>query len=56
MSDSPSQMIAAVEQRLGAKAVVTDPKEIEPWLTDWRGRVHGQAPRDPRPEIDRRGR
>ena len=43
MSDSPSQMIAAVEHRLGAKAVVTDPKEIEPWLTDWRGRVHGQA-------------
>ena len=43
MSDSPSQMIAAVEQRLGAKAAITDPKEIEPWLTDWRGRVHGQA-------------
>ena len=28
---------------LGAKAVVTDPSEIEPWLTDWRGRVHGEA-------------
>ncbi len=43
MSDAASQMIAAVEQRLGAKAVVTEPSEIEPWLTDWRGRVHGQA-------------
>jgi FAD/FMN-containing dehydrogenase len=28
---------------LGPKGVVTDPREIEPWLTDWRGRVHGQA-------------
>ena len=41
--DAQAQLIAAVEQRLGAKAVVTDPKEIEPWLTDWRGRVHGRA-------------
>jgi FAD/FMN-containing dehydrogenase len=23
--------------------VVTDPHDIEPWLTDWRGRYHGQA-------------
>jgi FAD/FMN-containing dehydrogenase len=36
-------MIAAVEQRLGANVAITDPNEIEPWLTDWRGRVHGQA-------------
>ena len=27
----------------GAKAVVTDPADIEPWLTDWRGRLHGKA-------------
>jgi FAD/FMN-containing dehydrogenase len=43
MTDAPSQLIAAVEQRLGAKAAITDPAEIEPWVTDWRGRVHGQA-------------
>jgi FAD/FMN-containing dehydrogenase len=36
-------MAAAVEQRFGAKVAITDPAEIEPWLTDWRGRVHGQA-------------
>jgi FAD/FMN-containing dehydrogenase len=24
--------------------VITDPTEIEPWTTDWRGRVHGTAP------------
>jgi FAD/FMN-containing dehydrogenase len=24
--------------------VITDPAEIEPWVTDWRGRVHGASP------------
>jgi FAD/FMN-containing dehydrogenase len=24
--------------------VITDPKEIEPWVSDWRGRVHGASP------------
>lgn len=36
-------MISAAAQALGPKAVVTDAKEIEPWVTDWRGRVHGAA-------------
>jgi FAD/FMN-containing dehydrogenase len=42
--DAKGQMIAAAGQALGPKAVVTDPQEIAPWLTDWRGRVHGAAP------------
>ena len=37
-------MIAAAEQALGPRAVITDPKEIEPWVSDWRGRVHGASP------------
>jgi FAD/FMN-containing dehydrogenase len=41
--DPVSQLISAAERKLGPKAVVTDPKEIEPWVTDWRGRVHGAA-------------
>jgi len=28
---------------LGPKSVIADPSEIEPWVTDWRGRVHGAA-------------
>ncbi|MGD9811050.1 MAG: FAD-binding oxidoreductase [Sphingobium sp.] len=28
---------------LGPKGVITDPTEIAPWLTDWRGRYHGAA-------------
>jgi len=44
MTDGQAQLIAEAERRLGRKAVVTDPKEIEPWVSDWRGRVHGVAP------------
>jgi len=44
MTDGEAQLIAEAERRLGPKAVVTDPKELEPWVTDWRGRVHGAAP------------
>ena len=37
-------LIEEARRRIGAKAVITDPAEIEPWVTDWRGRVHGAAP------------
>jgi FAD/FMN-containing dehydrogenase len=29
---------------LGPKGVVTEPDDIAPWLTDWRGRFHGASP------------
>ena len=44
MTEAQAQLIAEAQRRLGPKAVVTDRQEIEPWLTDWRGRVHGAAP------------
>ena len=44
MTDAEAQLIEAARERLGARAVVTDVQEIEPWVTDWRGRVHGAAP------------
>ena len=44
MTNAASQMIQAAERELGAKAVITDRAEMEPWLSDWRGRVHGEAP------------
>jgi FAD/FMN-containing dehydrogenase len=43
MAGGSPTLIAEAERRFGKKAVVTDPKEIEPWVTDWRGRVHGAA-------------
>ena len=42
--DAVSKLISAAGQALGPKGVITDPKEIEPWATDWRGRVHGASP------------
>jgi FAD/FMN-containing dehydrogenase len=42
--DAQAQLISAAGEKLGPKGVITDPREIEPWVTDWRGRVHGAAP------------
>jgi FAD/FMN-containing dehydrogenase len=36
-------LIEDVRARFGPKAVIADPSDIEPWLTDWRGRFHGSA-------------
>jgi len=36
-------MIEWAKESLGPKVVITDPGEIEPWVNDWRGRVHGAA-------------
>jgi FAD/FMN-containing dehydrogenase len=41
--DAQAQLIAAAGQRLGPKGVITDPHEIGPWISDWRGRVHGAS-------------
>jgi FAD/FMN-containing dehydrogenase len=35
--------IAAATAALGPKAVITDPADIAPWLTDWRGRWSGAS-------------
>nr|WP_283938087.1 FAD-binding oxidoreductase [Sphingomonas caseinilyticus] len=36
-------MVGEVRAWFGDRAVLTDPADIEPWLTDWRGRWHGRA-------------
>ncbi|MGI8705362.1 MAG: FAD-binding oxidoreductase [Sphingomicrobium sp.] len=41
--DSQAAVIDEVRSRFGPKAAITDPPDIEPWLTDWRGRYHGQS-------------
>ena len=43
MAGNVDQFVALVRDRCGPKSVVTDPADIEPWLTDWRGRYHGKA-------------
>ena len=44
MTDAESQLIERARQTLGPKGVITDAKEIEPWVIDWRKRVRGAAP------------
>jgi FAD/FMN-containing dehydrogenase len=44
MTDAEAQLIEEAKRKLDAKAVITDPNEIEPWVTDWRGRFHGASP------------
>src|ERR1041384_7780080 len=44
MTQAEAQLIEQAGRKLGPKVVITDPKEIEPWVTDWRGRVRGAAP------------
>ena len=43
VSGSIAAVVEQARQRFGAKSVVTDPADLEPWLTDWRGRFHGKA-------------
>ena len=43
MSDPQSALVEQVRTRFGARAVIIDPADIEPWLSDWRGRFHGKA-------------
>jgi FAD/FMN-containing dehydrogenase len=35
--------LAVLERRLGPKGFTRDARDMEPWLSDWRGRVHGNA-------------
>lgn len=43
MSKRIAQFIERARALLGERTVVTDSREIEPWITDWRGRVHGAS-------------
>ena len=43
MSDAQAKLVEEVRSRFGPKAAVTDPADIEPWISDWRGRYHGKA-------------
>lgn len=38
-----SYLLAALADRLGPQGFTADPADMAPWLTDWRGRVRGEA-------------
>ena len=44
MTKAEEQLIEQAREKLGPKVVLTDPKEIELWVSDWRGRVRGASP------------
>ena len=44
MTPDQTRLVDALAGQVPARAIVTDPAEIAPWETDWRGRWHGHAP------------
>ena len=44
MNEAEQRLIDEAKRKLGPKGVIVDPSEIDPWVTDWRGRVHGKSP------------
>jgi FAD/FMN-containing dehydrogenase len=44
MTPAQMQLVEAARRIGGARAAITDPADIAPWLDDWRGRYHGNAP------------
>lgn len=43
MTPAQQQLVATLTARFGERIALTDPKDIAPWLTDWRGRWTGQS-------------
>ena len=43
MSDAAIQLAVKIRETLGEALVVSDPADIAPWLTDWRGRWTGKS-------------
>ncbi len=44
MTPAQDRLLAALSGLLPDRAIVTEPGDIAPWETDWRGRYHGRAP------------
>jgi FAD/FMN-containing dehydrogenase len=44
MTEGEAQLVAEARRLLGPRGVITDPDDIAPWTTDWRGRARGETP------------
>ncbi len=44
MTPGQAHLVEQLRARFGPKVALTDAVDIEPWLTDWRGRWHGASP------------
>ena len=43
MTPAQQSLVDEIRSRFGERTALTDAQDIEPWLTDWRGRWTGQA-------------
>ena len=43
MASGVQMLIEEVRRRFGERAAITDRTEIDPWLTDWRRKFHGET-------------
>ena len=43
MTPAQQSLVDEIRVRFGGRTVLTDARDIEPWLTDWRGRWTGRA-------------
>jgi FAD/FMN-containing dehydrogenase len=43
LNEPSPDLLRKLAERLGPKGFTTDPVDLDPWLTDWRGRVRGSA-------------
>lgn len=43
LNEPSPEFLRTLETRLGPKGFTTDPVDLEPWLSDWRGRIRGSA-------------
>jgi len=44
MTPAQQSLVEQLRARFGERIALTEPSDVEPWLTDWRGRWHGQSP------------
>ena len=44
MTPAQAHLVEQLRARFGARVALTDPADIAPWLTDWRGRWQGASP------------
>jgi FAD/FMN-containing dehydrogenase len=44
VTEGERKLIEAARKALGPHGVITDHADIAPWVSDWRGRVHGASP------------
>ena len=43
MTPAQQSLVDKIRSRFGERSVLTEPQDVEPWLTDWRGRWTGKA-------------